>query len=124
MILQEIYGEMSKEAYQEEEKGGDLLDSLSFCLRYLEDFEEEGLPESWDGILDRILPPVEELPINSFFNILKNRTRNLDEIIKAGIKDILKKRAKNLENQAEDLRRRADEIEEKAKEIVNLIREI
>lgn len=55
---------------------------------------------------------------------MKNRTRNLDEIIKAGVKDILKKRAENLEDQAEDLRRRDDEIEEKAKEIVSLIREI
>jgi len=107
-------------AEERREEIDDLYDGFLFYIEYAETFEEVK-PAEWGDILDLIIPPIERLPLTTFFELLKERLKSSDELTKAAVKDVLKRRVAVLRREAEKLRQRASEIENYAKNIENLV---
>ena len=102
-------------------KKEDLYELFKRYVEYREIIGDEETPETWEDILDLIIPPIEEHPLNIFLNILKKKLKDKNELTKAAIKDLLKKKTELLKKQATDLRRDAENLENKAQEIIGKI---
>ena len=120
-IIIEIDKDLGGERERKDLEGEDLYELFEGYIEYREMIGDEELPEDWEDILDLIIPPIEEHPLNIFLNLLKEKLRNKNELTKAAIKDLLKKKAELLKREATDLRRESEELENKAQEIINKI---
>ena len=116
-VRKDLKGEKERKDLEEE----DLYELFEEYIEYREIMGDEKLPENWEDILDLIIPPIEEHPLNIFLNLLKEKLRNKNELTKAAVKDLLKKKAELLKKEATDLRRESEELENKAQEIINKI---
>ena len=116
-VRKDLKGEKERKDLEEE----DLYELFEEYIEYREIMGDEKLPESWEDILDLIIPPIEEHPLNIFLNLLKEKLRNKNELTKAAVKDLLKKKAELLKKESIDLRRESEELENKAQEIINKI---
>ena len=117
-IIIKIYREICESGRVEEEVEDleDLYDSFCFYVDYISEHEEEE-PHNWKDILDLIIPPIEEIPSTVFLNLLTERLKGEDELTKAAVKDLLKKKAELLERDAVELKRRAEELRCRAQDL-------
>ena len=120
-IIIEVHKDLEGEKERKDLEEEDLYELFEEYIEYREMMGDEKLPESWEDILDLIIPPIEEHPLNIFLNLLKEKLRNKNELTKAAIKDLLKKKAELLKKESIDLRREAENLENKAQEIINKI---
>lgn len=120
-IIIEVHKDLEGEKERKDLEEEDLYELFEEYIEYREIMGDEKLPENWGDILDLIIPPIEERPLNIFLNLLKEKLRNKNELTKAAIKDLLKKKAELLKKKATDLRRESEELENKAQEIINKI---
>ena len=120
-VLIEVYSRIVGE--EEAEDIEDLYEDFSYYVEYAHEFEER-VPEEWSEILDMIVPPVEELPLNTFFEMLRKKLKDEGEITVAAVKDLLKRRAEVLREEAEKLEREAARRKELASEIKRLVDEL
>ncbi len=122
-ILTKIYKEISEHNREEISIEDTPYSEILTC--YIEyAIEESEEPESWEDVLDLILPPLEEIPPTIFLNILKDKLKRENELTKAAIKDLLRKKAELLEKDASELKRKAKEIESRAQSLREIAEKI
>ena len=122
-VLIKIYKEISKRSKEEI----DIEDTPYFDIlfNYIEFIiEENKKPNTWEEIIDLIIPPLEEIPPSVFLNILKEKLKEKDELTKAAVKDLLRKKAELLERYASELERKAKEVENKAQSLKEIAEKI
>ena len=118
-----IYKEISKRS--KEEINMEDTPYFDILFNYMEFIiEENKKPNTWEEIIDLIIPPLEEIPPSILLNILKEKLKEKDELTKAAVKDLLRKKAELLERYASELERKAKEVENKAQSLKEIAEKI